>query len=304
MLYPVVIFYTIVIYGIYLFGVPILIFSIAGIIRTYKCLQNNVFSDDEDIKARNSSIIGFILVSYAFMSLYWKLVPIQWLFWLELSSWLTSIAWWGLAKYTNQNPYARDRNFINTTSYTIGSYDERVSKKLQQAAHLLSANKIKIKNTPNELTITYNWFKWRNLLLLPICLILQYILFLYISSINWKDLNTDISRFPWLTFTATIICWFLVIANFINRTIINFSNGMLTIKSKPLLWINDCTVAVNTIRDVYYTETIDEERDTAHYSVYANANKKVITFFKGLTEGELAIFLKEQIEDWLFYQNP
>ena len=93
-----------------------------------------------------------------------------------------------------------------------------------------------------------------------------------------------------------------VLAGFLNKTYINISNGVVSIKHKPLPWLGQKNIPRQELKQLYTTETIYQGKNgySKTYSVKAITHRgQVIQLVSDLSAKEESLFIEQEVEKYL-----
>lgn len=163
-----------------------------------------------------------------------------------------------------------------------------------------------------SLTIERKWFNYSYIFILVFCAFWDGILISFYAGMLTsftKDIegNIDLSMLPVLFFPIIHVAvgvglTYYGLSGLLNKTIINSSNGLLTVKHTPLPWFGNHKIDTANIRQLYCAEKTRHTK-SGHYHVYdlnviLNDDKQ-IHLVKNLPELDQAVFLEENIEKYL-----
>ena len=118
--------------------------------------------------------------------------------------------------------------------------------------------------------------------------------------------------FKWIFFVFPIIhvavgagLTYLVLAGFLNTTVIHVAEGLLTVRHGPLPWKGNLDLSTDGIEQIYCQSKITRNRDdgrtstTSRFEVHAVAHEQKVKLLGGLQEADHALFVEQRLERFL-----
>jgi len=159
----------------------------------------------------------------------------------------------------------------------------------------------RVEQALHTLKITRRWFGYHAYLILFFAICWNSFVIVWqiiaISSGHWS-----MSLFGMLHTGVGLFLIYFVVALFINSTVFKTSQHEIVVKSGPLPWKGNLTIASGEIVQLYCVEKISHRKNSssAHYRVEAvlqgNSRRTIVS---GLTDADQALFIEQQIEKYL-----
>ncbi len=89
---------------------------------------------------------------------------------------------------------------------------------------------------------------------------------------------------------------------FVNRSVLTVSGGILTIKHQPLPWLGNQSLAGADVEQIYCTEKLGRNPNSAGIQYIVNAklkNGRQTKLLSGLVERDQALYIEQKLEEKL-----
>lgn len=165
--------------------------------------------------------------------------------------------------------------------------------------------KLELHEHPDYIHITRKWFGSQIVFLTAFAILWNVFLVNFYAGM---DENTDILTmlFPLFHVVAGVCITYYVIAGWLNKSNIFLSKHTIEINHKPIPWFGNAKFKSTDLKQLYAKEKITNNRNGTKttYEVHAILkNKKNIKLLSGLESSEQALFIEQEIENFLQIEN-
>jgi len=164
---------------------------------------------------------------------------------------------------------------------------------------------IEVSQFGGSLEITRRWFGWGFVFLVFFCIFWDGFMVAWhaiaLSSGAWF-----MSLFGLLHTAVGVGLTYYTIAGFVNRSVIRAGQGLIEIRHGPLPWPGNKTLVSHEVEQCYSKEKIHHGKNGTHYTYTIHAlmtNGRRETVVSGLTDTEQALYIEQQLEQFLGIQD-
>lgn len=154
----------------------------------------------------------------------------------------------------------------------------------------------------NGLTLSYRWFNWMHLLILPFCVIWDGFLFVWYSkALSRGAAATDtMFWFPLLNVAAGIGLSYYTLAGLLNRTRVTVLGGEITVRHGPVPWPGGRTLSTADFVQLYREERISTSsrggRNTSYHLCVVTRGNRKLRLVSNVPAADIALYLEQAIE--------
>ena len=161
---------------------------------------------------------------------------------------------------------------------------------------------VSVDNHGTGLTLKYRWFSPKFIFLVFFCVFWDgFLIFWYTKALS-TNAPMMVILFPLIHVSVGIGLTYYTLAGFLNSTIVDVTRNGITIYHTPLPWIGNKTIPVIDVVQLYREEIVSQSNNSLRIkyqlSAVSRENKK-ITVIGGIETAEVALFLEQEIEQWL-----
>ncbi len=164
---------------------------------------------------------------------------------------------------------------------------------------------IEVNQFGGSLEITRRWFGFAFLFLVFFCIVWDGFMVVWhaiaLSSGAWF-----MSVFGLIHTAVGVGLTYYTIAGFVNSTVIRAGQGLIEIRHGPLPWPGNKTLPSYEVEQLYSQEKVHRGKNGVHYTYTVQAmmsNGRRETVVGGLTDTEQALYIEQQVEQFLGIQD-
>jgi hypothetical protein len=183
--------------------------------------------------------------------------------------------------------------------------DDAFSRSKTFAEPLPLPKRITLEKTGSQLIIKRRWFSLSNVFLT------FFVVFWDTFMIVWFSISIATGAWPMAAFGslhAGVGIWltYRVLANYLNTTEVVVDNRQVSVRHYPLPWPGNKVIPASTIEQLYCKSVIHRGKNSVSYSYEVHtilSDKTHTKFIGGLEESEQALYIEQEIEDFLRIEN-
>ena len=167
--------------------------------------------------------------------------------------------------------------------------------------------KFQIEENYDELTISWKWFTWGILVLIPFCIAWNSFLIFWYSTALGFDVGEGAPSLIFIIFPIGHVAvgvglTYTLFAFLFNSSTLSVRRSLLSVKHGPIPWRGQHEISTLDIKQLYCTEKIthNDNSTTSRYHVHVLLRDgRDLKLLSGLTELQEALYLEHKIETHL-----
>ena len=156
-----------------------------------------------------------------------------------------------------------------------------------------------VESLGDDLRIEYRWYSPVAYILLAFCVVWDGFLVVWYSIAFGGNAPLIMTLFPLLHVAVGAGLTYFVVTLFLNRTIIEVRDGLLSVDHVPLPWPGRRRLNSDDVDQVYVTEKLRSNEGRVHRTYEVRARMRdasAIKLLSGFDEMEQALFIEQEIE--------
>jgi hypothetical protein len=165
--------------------------------------------------------------------------------------------------------------------------------------------KLELHEHPDYIHITRKWFGSQIVFLTAFAIFWNFFLVNFYAGMG-EHADTFTMFLPLLHVGVGVCITYYVIAGWLNKSNVFLSKHTIEINHKPIPWFGNTKFKSTDLKQLYAKEKVTNKRNgtTVTYEVHAILkNKKNIKLLSGLESSEQALFIEQEIENFLQIEN-
>jgi hypothetical protein len=151
--------------------------------------------------------------------------------------------------------------------------------------------------------LTRRWFTWATLFLTVFCVGWDGFLVFWYSMALKPDAPWVMAVFPLIHLAVGVLLTYTVLAMYLNRTVLEISEGRLTVRHGPLPWPGNRALDVSEVEQLYCQEKVSRNRQGAASSTYTVSallkGGRRVPLLDSLPRRDDALFVEQLVEKYL-----